>query len=195
MTTTLRFDPSDEPTDRALVGRILSDGSEEAARTLYRRHSPHLFSVARRLVTNEADAEDAVQEVWLRAAASLARFAWQSQLHTWLVGITINVAREILSRRARRDATELPLTDELPLVAADEADRLDLERAIGRLPTGYRVAFVLHDIEGFSHADVARQMRWSESTSKTQLFKARRVLRSLLAGQVMKAGRTYDAEV
>ncbi len=165
--------------DQELVRSALEDRSESAFLALYDRHTPRLFRSVRRLLGSSADAEDAVQEAWLRAMRGLPAFQWRSALSTWLTGIAINVAREQLERDGRWPT--VGLTDEL-LAAPSVATDIDLERAIALLPAGYRAAFVLHDIEGFTHEDIARQLGWSEGTSKSQLSRARRALRRVLGG-------------
>ncbi|HEY7684242.1 MAG TPA: RNA polymerase sigma factor [Gemmatimonadales bacterium] len=157
----------------------MARGDEEAFRQLYRRHAPALFAFARRLVGGDHQAaEDVLQEAWIRAVERLNRFAWRSELRTWLSGILINCARESLRRLGR-----LP-----PLDAADIAEpspgppveRLDLEQAIAALPAGYRIVLVLHDIEGYSHDDIAQILGVEPGTSKSQLARARRALRRSL---------------
>ncbi|HTR76525.1 MAG TPA: sigma-70 family RNA polymerase sigma factor [Gemmatimonadaceae bacterium] len=164
-------------TDRALVRAILDGGSESAFVELYQRHTPQLFRIARRLLGSTADAEDAVQETWIRAMRRIDSFQWRSALSTWLGAIVVNVAREQLQRDARWSVVEL--RDDIATAPARAPD-LDLERAIALLPPGFRAAFVLHDVEGFTHEDIARQLGWTTGTSKSQLFRARRALRRVL---------------
>jgi RNA polymerase sigma-70 factor (ECF subfamily) len=126
-----------------------------------------------------ADAEDVVQDAWLRASGKLADFEWRSALSTWLVGIVINCARERLRSR--------------PIVAADDADRMparpgsllaiDLERAIAALPDRQRQVLVLHDLEGWTHAEIGRQLEMPDGTSKSDLFQARRAVRASLTAR------------
>jgi RNA polymerase sigma-70 factor (ECF subfamily) len=166
---------AEAPSEEDLVVAFRRDGDEVAFRELFRRHSPTMYALARRMLGRVAsEAEDAVQEAWVRAAGALTTFGWRSSLRTWLVGITINCCREIL--RARSPAflgSEL----EPPPEAAATEERLDLERAIERLPDGYRAVFVLHDIEGLTHAEIADRLGIDLGTSKSQLSRARRTLR------------------
>jgi RNA polymerase sigma-70 factor (ECF subfamily) len=164
------------PSEEDLVVAFRCDGNEMAFRDLFRRHSPMMYALARRMLGRVgSEAEDAVQEAWVRAAGALATFQWRSSLRTWLVGITINCCREIL--RARSPGFELGAELEPPPGAATTEERLDLERAIERLPDGYRAVFVLHDIEGLTHAEIADRLGIDIGTSKSQLSRARRALR------------------
>ena len=170
-----------ESPDEALVRLVLEQGSEEAFRTLYRRHAPRLYRIALRMLSSEADAEDALQECWLRASTRLRAFEWRSALSTWLVSIVVNVARDMLDRRGRWQDVELE--DQLPFAAAvDAIGSLDMERAVAALPPGCRAAFVLHDIEGFTHEEIAAQLGYTAGTSKSQVFRARKALKRMLGG-------------
>ena len=156
-------------------------GEEPAFRELYRRHTPALYQLALRIVGgSDVDAQDVVQETWIRATTRLAQFRWESSLRTWLSGITINLSREVLRRRARRPTTALEDAPEPSVPPTAVGDRLDLERAIAALPPGSRMVLILHDIEGFTHEEIARRLRVSVGTSKSQLFAARRALRARL---------------
>jgi RNA polymerase sigma-70 factor (ECF subfamily) len=164
--------------DRRLVEAFLA-GDEDAFRQVFRRHSPRLYALALRLTGGRtADAEDTLQECWVRAARRLAGFEWRSQLSTWLTAILINCARE----RRRRS---LPLADaDLAQVwapARSHAEALDLDRAIAALPDGYREVLVLHDVEGYTHAEIGTLLGVSAGTSKSQLFHARRAVRARLS--------------
>ncbi|HSL70694.1 MAG TPA: RNA polymerase sigma factor [Longimicrobiales bacterium] len=128
----------------------------------------------------DQDAEDVVQETWVRAVEGAARFEWKSSFPSWLTGIGINRAKELLRRRNQRpmfDLTEqnLPRAPIAPL-----GERIDLERALALLPHGYRTVLVLHDIEGYRHEEIAERLGIATGTSKSQLFHARRYLRALL---------------
>jgi RNA polymerase sigma-70 factor (ECF subfamily) len=125
------------------------------------------------------DMDDMVQETWLRAARALDRFQFQSTLRTWLTSILINCVQEARRRRMRHGTAE-----DLPDLAGARATphlRVDLDRAVAALPPGMREVFQLHDVEGFTHGEVAAALDITEGTSKSQLFAARRKLRALLA--------------
>ncbi len=183
-----RGELSRDETDETLVRRILGGPSEPAFRLLYRRHSPRLFRIALRLLSSEADAEDVLQEAWLRAVPRLGAFEWRSALGTWLASIVINLSRDVLDRRGRWVMAELDV--ETPTHApADVLDSMDLERALTELPAGSRAVFVLHDVEGFTHEEIAVQLGCTAGTSKSQLFRARRALRRLLGDATIEEKR------
>ena len=168
-----------QASDRDLVRAFIERGDDEAFRTLFRRHTPRLFATARRRAGGAGrDAEDAVQSAWLRAARQLPEFEWRSSLATWLTGIVINCAREL---RRGRPGGEIP-ADVLEHQQAPGRDGigLDLDRAIAALPDGYREVLVLHDVEGFTHAEIAAVLGIASGTSKSQLFHARRAVRRWL---------------
>uniref|UniRef100_A0A832MLS2 RNA polymerase sigma factor n=1 Tax=Eiseniibacteriota bacterium TaxID=2212470 RepID=A0A832MLS2_UNCEI len=167
--------------ERALCDAVVRSGDERAFRELYRRHTPAIYQLVLRMLAGAAhDAEDVVQETWIRAVRQLGRFRWESSLRTWLCAIALNQAREVLRRRGRAPATE-PVEDApLRAPAAKDSERIDLERAIARLPDGYRTVLVLHDVEGYTHEEIGRCLDIAVGTSKSQLFDARRAMRALL---------------
>ena len=170
--------------DRALVERVTAERDANAFRVLYARHTPALYAMAMRLTGQPADAEDAVHDTWLRTVEALRRFEWRSSLRTWLVSILLNRLREL----ERQERQVLPLEDELATDAPSaelprDVDPLDLEAAIHALPPGYRRVLVLHDVEGFTHEDIAALLGVSPGTSKSQLSHARRRLRRALSAE------------
>jgi RNA polymerase sigma-70 factor, ECF subfamily len=168
------------PDDRHLVAEYLMRRDEDSFVQLYRAHTPALFRMAGRLGGwPPADGEDAVQETWLRAARSIGRFRFESTLRTWLTSVLINCVHE--SRRRKKEST-----DELPDSPAPSRSiglEIDLERAVASLPSGMREVLVLHDIEGFTHEEIAGLLGVHAGTSKSQLFMARRKLREALNGR------------
>jgi len=169
--------------DRDLVEAVARDGDEVAFRELYRRHTPRLYPLVLRMVGGaEMDAEDVVQEAWVRAVSGMKRFRGDSSFSTWLCAIGLNAARDHLRRRGRWGNTEDVTEMEIPVPPAAHGQRLDLERVISMLPAGCRTVLVLHDIEGFTHEEIARQLGIAVGTSKSQLFAARRAARTLLGG-------------
>lgn len=166
------------------------DGDEKAFRTLYRRHTPRLYQFTLRILAGrEHDAEDVVQETWIRATEKLDRFRWESGLGTWLAGIALNLCRALFRRQ---DEKWLELREDLtvPVNGAEGLQRIDLESALSRLPPGYRTVLVLHDVEGFTHEEIGRRLEVSANTSKSQLFHARRALRKLLTPSGHRGART-----
>jgi RNA polymerase sigma-70 factor (ECF subfamily) len=170
-----------EATDRALVDAIIAEGDETAFRELYRRHTPRLNQLLLRMLGGiEQDVEDVVQETWVRAVEGASRFQWKSSFPSWLTGIGINRARELLRRRSRRPLFDLSEQSEPRAPVVPVGERIDLERALALLPDGYRTVLVLHDVEGFRHEEIAAQLGIAAGTSKSQLFHARRYVRALL---------------
>lgn len=171
-------------TDPELAARV-QDGDEAAFRTLYRRHTPRLWPLALRLLGGSAaraEAEDAIQETWIRAVEALDGFRWEAAFSTWLSGIALNCAREQLRKSKRRKETStdgmLERLDGGPPL--DTERRLDLEEAIAGLPDGYRTVLILHDLEGYTHPEIAERMGIAVGTSRSQLYHARRAVRDLL---------------
>jgi RNA polymerase sigma-70 factor (ECF subfamily) len=163
--------PSHDDEDAAAVRAFLARRDESSFLALYRRHTPYLYRLALRLVgARRGDAEDAVQETWLRAASRLGDFRGEAALRTWLAGIAINCCRELV--RARRRDESAP--EEAALCGMAD---VDLERAIARLAPGFREVLVLHDLEGYTHEEIGARLGIAAGTSKSQLARARRALR------------------
>ena len=140
--------------------------------------TPALYALALRLTGgDEGEAEDLVQESWVRALTALRSFRAQSALRSWLCGVLVNVRRG----RIRVDWRTIDAPDAEPLAEATSPDdAIDLERAIATLPDGARDVYVLHDVEGYTHGEIANLLGIVEGTSKSQLNRARLLLRSSL---------------
>ena len=164
--------------DRALVDGFLRGRGEDAFRALYRAHTPALYALALRLTGGDrGEAEDLVQESWVRALTALRSYRAQSALRSWLCGVLVNVRRG----RMRADWRVVDAPDVEPLAnAPDHDDAIDLERAIAALPDGARDVYVLHDVHGYTHGEIANMLGIVEGTSKSQLNRARSLLRSSL---------------
>jgi RNA polymerase sigma-70 factor (ECF subfamily) len=169
-----------DASDRELVRRVMADGDERAFRTLYRRHTPALYQFAvRTLGGDESEAEDVVQETWIRGTEGWSGFRWEASLLTWLKSIALNLCRAAFRRR---NTAWLDLAQVEPAAPHPSPDgRIDLERALTLLPPGYRTVLLLHDLEGYRHDEIAARLGTSAGTSKSQLHRARRALRNLLA--------------
>ena len=170
--------------ERALVEVILERRDERAFAALYDRHAAAMYGLALRLTGGNApEAQAALQDAWVGAVERLATFEWRAALRTWLCGFVVNAART-LTRQAARDPG--PSIEDLPL-GHDDARlsgtiaRVDLERALTDLPAGYRHVFVLHDVEGYTHDEIATELGITPGTSKSQLSRARAALRRRLA--------------
>ena len=178
--------------DRELAIMVAGGRDEAAFRALYRRHTPRLFQVLTRVLGNRADAEDAIQETWIRAVESLPSFRWESAFQTWVIGIGINVARNLV--RARHEHAALsPDAPSLRRQSVD--DQIDIEQALSQLPIGQRTVLVLHDVEGWTHQNIAERLGTSAGTSKSQLFDARRALRALLDPDAGATGTTSTGQM
>jgi RNA polymerase sigma factor, sigma-70 family len=152
-------------------------GGEDAFRTLYRAHTPALYALALRLTgSDKNEAEDLVQETWVRATRKMSAFRGESALRTWLCGVLVNVRRERV-RSAWRMVDELDIESASP---PRDDTAFDLERAIAALPDGARDIFVLHEIYGYAHREIAEMLGVVEGTSKSQLARARTLLRKSL---------------
>jgi RNA polymerase sigma-70 factor (ECF subfamily) len=166
------------------VAAVASRRDDRAFDALYHRHTPRLYRLALRLCGgSEVEAQDVVHDAWVRAVERLAWFEWRSAFPTWLAGIAIRCARERIRERNRHDALDddtMP-ADEAPLRGA--FDRIDLERAIGRLPPGYRQVLVLHDVEGYTHEEIGDLLYIDPGTSKSQLSRARGAMRRQLGAR------------
>jgi len=179
------------PGDADVLSRAQA-GDHQAFAQLYFLHKRRIYSLCLRMVGNVAEAEDLTQEAFLQLHRKIATFRGDSAFSTWLHRLAINVVLMHLRKKG------------LPLVSLDEAmepaseggpgrsfgapdltlsgsiDRLALERAVADLPAGYRLTFVLHDIEGYEHNEIASMLECSIGNSKSQLHKARLKLRDAL---------------
>jgi RNA polymerase sigma-70 factor (ECF subfamily) len=174
----------DGRSDRTLVTEFLEQREERTFRELYRRHAPTLNQLITRLVGgSNGDAEDVIQVTWIRAIQNLPGFRWDSSLRTWLTGIALNCSRE--HRRAMNHPRIFELNEETAIMESPmpggDINPFDLESAIRKLPDGFREILILHDIEGYTHEEIARLLGIQTGTSKSQLARARSAVRSALA--------------
>lgn len=166
------------------IAREIAAGNRELFKEVYERNAATLFNLARRMADSAAEAEDIVQDAFIRAYQKIHLFAGRSTLSSWMYRICVNVGLENLRRKK---GTFEDINDSN--CGATEPDqkkiilRRKLEKAIKCLPNGCRTVFVLHDIEGFNHKEIAERLHLAEGTSKSQLFKARAMLRKILTGQ------------
>ena len=169
--------------DAELVARCRA-GDSDAFEALYREHSPRLYALARRMTGSSPESEDLLQDIFLQVHRKLDSYRGDAALGTWLYRLAIRQCLDFLrSRQGRMRAASRPLDEDSPLVPPmreTPGTRIDIERAVALLPPGCRTAFVLHDVEGLEHKQIAEMLGISESTSKTQVFKARMKLRAML---------------
>lgn len=173
--------------------RLAQEGNAEAFEFIYRLHSRRVYALCLRMVGNTAEAEDLAQEAFLQLFRKIQTFRGESAFSTWLHRLSVNVVLMKLRKKS------LPETSLEEMTEPDEEssgprkdvgspdptlvgsiDRLNLERAVDQLPPGYKQVFVLHDVQGFEHNEIAKMMGCSIGNSKSQLHKARLRLRELL---------------
>jgi RNA polymerase sigma factor (sigma-70 family) len=170
--------------ERALIARA-QDGDVAAFEDLYRRHVPRVYGLCCRLAGDGLRAEELAQDVFVRAWQKIGTFRGESAFSSWLHPLAVNTA--LSERRAMKRRTARVFgTDDLeafdrPGRGSGRETGLDLERALATLPPGARAVFVLHDVEGYKHEEIARMTGVATGTSKAQLHRARRLLREALA--------------
>src|SRR3954471_22709685 len=175
--------------DYALTRRA-ARGDASAFEELYRLHHRRVYTLCLRMTQNEAEAEDITQDIFIVLMHKAGDYRAEASFTTWLHRLTVNqVLMHFRKKKAKREEQVEDEHDELSAPRrmpgsrpAQLIDRITLEDALSRLPPGYRAAFVLHDIEGFEHEEVARLLGCAVGTSKSQLHKARTKLRKLLKG-------------
>jgi RNA polymerase sigma-70 factor, ECF subfamily len=182
--------------------RLAQGGNAAAFEFLYGLHSRRVYALCLRMVSNPSDAEDLMQEAFLQLFRKIGTFRSESAFSTWLHRMTVNVVLMRLRKKAlpvaSLEETSEPDEDgggprkdvgapDLRLSGA--VDRVNLERSIDRLPPGYRTVFVLHDVQGYEHNEIAGIMGCSVGNSKSQLHKARTRLRDLLQEEIREQAR------
>lgn len=176
--------------DYALT-RGAARGDASAFEELYRLHHRRVYTLCLRMTQNEAEAEDITQDVFIVLLHKAGDYRAEASFTTWLHRMTVNqVLMHFRRKKAKREEQAEDDAEEAAAPrgtsgarAAQLVDRITLEDALSRLPPGYRAAFVLHDVEGYEHEEVARLLGCAVGTSKSQLHKARTKLRKLLKGR------------
>ena len=182
--------------------RLAQRGDAAAFERIYQLHSRRVYALCLRMVSNTAEAEDLTQEAFLQLFRKIATFRGESAFSTWLHRLAVNV---VLMKLRKKTLLVTPLDDSNDpddessgprreiggpdLLLTGSIDRVHLERAIEQLPPGYKQVFVLHDIEGFEHNEIAGLMKCSIGNSKSQLHKARMRLRELLQETLREQAR------
>src|SRR6187399_3017727 len=171
-----------------LIIRRAIDGDEGALRALWTRHAPHIDIVVRRLVGGDADlAADIAQEVWIQIFRALPSYRGDSQFGTWAHRIAVNRTLNALRKTRRLANIETEVQEDSASVEPDH-DRSflaqSIEDAAAKLSPGARAVFMLHDVEGYTHEEIAAELGITAGGSKSQLFKARAKLRTLLAHMI-----------
>jgi RNA polymerase sigma-70 factor (ECF subfamily) len=170
--------------DRILIDRVLA-GDQSAERELYDTHVDRVFRLVYRMVGDLHRAQDYTQEAFIRGFRHLATFRGDAALSTWLCSIAVSVTLNGL-RSVRRQRDREVALDEAPAIGdrtreAEPDLKLRLAQAIDGLAPGYRTVFVMHDVEGYTHEEIAGALGIQAGTSKAQLFRARARLREALA--------------
>lgn len=171
--------------------RATGEGDITAFEVLYSRFYRRTYGLCLRMTANQTEAEDLTQEVFVQLYKKAASFRGESAFATWLHRMTVNQVLMYFRKRSyKNEKTSIDgdLPDQIVTGSGNPSkmqvvDRIALNNAIAKLPPGYRSVFLLHDVQGFEHEEVARRMGISVGTSKSQLHKARLKLRSLLVEQ------------
>ncbi len=188
-------------TDQITLQRAMK-GDEAAMRQLWLRHSPHIDAVVRRLCGDHDVAADVAQEVWIQIFRALPGYRGDSQFGTWAHRIAVNRTLNALRKIKRLAKLETDIEDDSAFVEGD-SDRTflaeSIDAAMTKLSPGARTVFVLHDIEGYTHDEIGKELGITSGGSKSQLFKARAKLRRLLAHLVDEStagtGMTHAASL
>jgi RNA polymerase sigma-70 factor (ECF subfamily) len=170
-------------TDFLTIQRAI-EGDERALRSLWSQHAPHIDAVVRRLVGDPDLAEDIAQEVWIQIFRALPSYRGESQFGTWAHRIAVNRTLNALRRTRRLTRIEMDMEEDTVTVEhGSERSMLaaTIEAAASQLSPGARTVFLMHDVEGYTHEEIAAELGITAGGSKSQLFKARAKLRRLLA--------------
>jgi RNA polymerase sigma-70 factor (ECF subfamily) len=170
--------------------QLAQEGDAAAFERIFRLYSRRVYSLCLRMVRSQSEAEDLTQEAFLQLFRKIHTFRGESTFSTWLHRVSVNV---VLMRLRKKNLVEIPLEnaneeEDSPRkeigapdpVLTGTIDRMNLDRAIGELAPGYRKTFMLHDVEGYEHHEIAEILGCSIGNSKSQLHKARMQLRNLL---------------
>jgi RNA polymerase sigma-70 factor (ECF subfamily) len=179
-----------DPNEAELIERA-KQGDAQAFQALYDKHKRRVYSLCLRMTANTAEAEDLTQEAFLQLYRKIGTFRGESAFSTWLHRLSVNVVLMQLRKKSlpvvsleetTQGEEDTPKKDfgAEDLALAGSIDRLQLQKAVDDLPPGYRMIFVLHDIEGYEHNEIATIVGCSIGNSKSQLHKARMKLRDLL---------------
>jgi RNA polymerase sigma-70 factor (ECF subfamily) len=172
--------------------RLFNQGDIQAFESIYRSYCEFVHRICLRMLRDPVEAEDAAQDVFVCVFRKINTFRGESAFSSWLYRLTTN---SVLMRLRKKKHTWIPLeergdddgayyseTEAVDLNLSGALDRIDLQSAIAVLPNGYKTAFVLHDIHGYNHREIAKMFGYSTGNSGSQLHKARLRLRSLLYG-------------
>ncbi len=173
------------------------EGDERAMRQLWSQHAPHIDAVVRRLVGDPDLAADVAQEVWIQIFRALPSYRGESQFGTWAHRIAVNRTLNALRRTKRLDKVETAIEEDTAYVEQGSESALvmaTIHDAASQLSPGARTVFMMHDVEGYTHEEIARELGITTGGSKSQLFKARAKLRRLLGHLVDRISPESDHE-
>lgn len=200
MTRTRRMETGAVPEPELI--RLAQQGDAAAFEGLYQLHNRRVYSLCLRMVGNTAEAEDLTQEAFLQLFRKISTFRGESAFSTWLHRLAVNVVLMKLRKKSGKETSLEQVTDPdeesgtprrdfgtLDVRLSGSLDRVNLQRAVEQLPPGYKAVFVLHDVQGFEHNEIAEIMGCSIGNSKSQLHKARMRLRDLLHETVREKAR------
>ncbi|MFB1012185.1 MAG: sigma-70 family RNA polymerase sigma factor [Bacteroidia bacterium] len=172
-----------ESHDEISLIKACSNGDSKAFRKIYEIHSGTMYSICLRYMNNEDEAKDALQEGFIKVFKNISKFKFTGSFEGWMKRIFVNSSIELIRKRKMHlDVSELN-SNELPLTAKTETGSMDAEKMmtlVQQLPEGYRTVFNMFIVDGYSHKEISNYLEISESTSKTQLFKARKQLQEWL---------------
>ena len=194
MTNLIAIQNEGDLTEAEAIGQA-QQGVAAAFEYLYRAHCRRVYGLCLRIIKNRAEAEDLTQQVFLQLFRKISTFRGESGFSTWLHRVTVNI---VLMHMRRKKTAELPAEDLQGRTSNGESssehgssdtsmfgaiERLNLMRAIRRLPSGYKQVFLMHDVIGYEHSEIAGLLGCTTGSSKSQLHKARKRLRRLLQGE------------
>lgn len=194
MTNLIAIQNEGDLTEAEAIGQA-QQGVAAAFEYLYRAHCRRVYGLCLRIIKNRAEAEDLTQQVFLQLFRKISTFRGESGFSTWLHRVTVNI---VLMHMRRKKKAEIPAQDLRGRTLHDESstehgspdtsmfgaiERLNLMRAIRKLPSGYKQVFLLHDVIGYEHGEIAGLLGCSTGSSKSQLHKARKRLRRLLQAE------------
>jgi RNA polymerase sigma-70 factor, ECF subfamily len=199
--------PTDNRKSDAELVRMAQEGNPDAFAVLFNTHKAKVYSICLRMTGNTAEAEDLTQDAFLQVFRKLASFRGDSALSTWLYRVTVNT---VLMHFRKKGLRQISLDEPINRAAGPQkrehgtvddrlsgsVDRIDLTRAMKELPVGYRTIFVLHEVNGYEHHEIAGLLRCSVGNSKSQLHKAKTRMRELLRlGTVPQSAQDPDRQM
>lgn len=187
-----------------LIARA-QEGDSQAFAALFELHKPRIYAICLRMTNNMAEAEDLTQDAFIHVFRKLSTFRGESAFSTWLYRIAVNTVLMHFRKKSNRQVSlDQPSQNDSSMPKreygrvddrlAGSVDRLALARAINELPPGYRTIFLMHEVQGYEHQEIARLLHCSIGNSKSQLHKAKLRMRRLLAPEMQFSGASIDNE-